>query len=105
MCKVNIFYCLVCKKLLHRSLQLCRYAHDRFICVDEYTYNDKKPIIAMDRDGALSLDLTKIVRQDKRDTTCDRCDEIGVENVFRERRHTEHQRQTYTETGYYSGND
>jgi hypothetical protein len=108
MCRLSIEYCIVCRNLVSREFTICRDTKDRFICVDYDAYEDNNQFVVIMPDGSLKVDLTRFVRTYKYDTTCKKCTDIGVENVFRDIRerenmeYNEYVERPYGDTGYYS---
>lgn len=96
MCYLNIKYCIVCREVIHRRLETCDNAKERYICVDPDYYDDRN-LIVMTRDRLLAVDLTRFIMQRKRDGTYQRCHDIGIENAFRNRPD-----KPCGEQGYYS---
>jgi hypothetical protein len=96
MCYLDIKYCLACREVIHRRLETCSSAKERYICVDPDNYDDTN-IVIMTRDSLLAIDLTKFMMQRRRDGTCQRCYDLGAEESHRNRR-----KEYYGEQGYYS---
>lgn len=97
MCFIDVVYCLVCKEIIHRKIEICDKTKERYVCIDMYIYDDDKTIVVRRPDGSWAVDLARLVRSRRNDSTCQRCYDIGIEQFIQNKKS-----RPYNDQGYYS---